>query len=252
MLKRPKIFLLEKISSLLRKKSFYVQGRMDIDKLSLWYDKEFNDTTGGFYLVNDNIKREIVELPLHDNTRKDMLILLLRSITERKVPGFIAELGVYKGETAKLMHYYLPERKLYLFDTFQGFDATAIKDERRVTNLAVDENDFTNTSISKVKKYITPLNENLIIMEGNFPETVLDIEFPEGFAFVHLDADLYTSTKNGLNYFYPKMNKGGFILIHDYNAWPGARKAVDEFSEERTLIPIPLPDKSGSCLILIN
>jgi hypothetical protein len=45
------------------------------------------------------------------------------------------------------------------------------------------------------------------------------------------------------------MNTGGYILVHDYNAWIGARKAVDEFFSTRKEIPIPMPDKSGSALI---
>lgn len=244
--------MLERISRLLKRRSFYVQGRMDIDEQSLWYDKNFNEVTGGFFLANDVIERKIAETSSHDNVRKDMLVLLMRSITERNIPGSVAELGVYKGETAKLIHYYLPERKLYLFDTFHGFDTGEIKDEKKVTNLTVSQNDFMNTSVQKVKRHINPLNDNVIIVEGKFPESVSGIEFTQGFAFVHLDADLYSSTKNGLEHFYPKMNKGGFIVVHDYNAWPGARKAVDEFIKENNLMPIPLPDKSGSCLITVN
>ncbi len=225
---------------------------MDIDTLSPWYDKKFNETTGGFYLLNDPVNRTIVNIQLHDNLRKDMLVLLMRSIVERKIAGAVAEVGVYKGETAKLLHYYLPEKKLYLFDTFQGFAENDISSEKTETNLIIDKTDFTNTNVAKVLNYIDPLNKNVVTIEGRFPDTVLNMTFVDGFAFVHLDADLYAPIKNGLDYFYPKVNKGGFIIVHDYNAWPGARKAVDEFAKEKNIIPIPLPDKSGSCLILVN
>jgi O-methyltransferase len=43
---------------------------------------------------------------------------------------------------------------------------------------------------------------------------------------------------------------GGFILAHDYNSWPGARKAVEQFFRDKPEIPIPMPDKSGSALVL--
>src|SRR6185312_9672965 len=220
-MKRVRLFVVEKTASLFKNKSFYVQGRMDIDELSPWYDKKFNDTNGGFYLVNDTIKRTVVDVQLHDNLRKDMLVLLMRSIAERRITGLIAELGVYKGETAKLMHYYLPEKKLYLFDTFQGFTDRDISSEKAETDLIIDKTDFTNTNVTNVLNYINPLNKNVIIVEGRFPDTVLNMNFEEGFAFVHLDADLYLPTKNGLDYFFPKMTKGGFIVIHDYNAWQG-------------------------------
>ena len=50
--------------------------------------------------------------------------------------------------------------------------------------------------------------------------------------------------------FYPLLSRGGIIVAHDYNAWIGSRKAVDEFCAETGIIPIPMPDKSGSCVIL--
>ena len=70
------------------------------------------------------------------------------------------------------------------------------------------------------------------------------------FSFVHLDADLFEPTKNGLEFFYPRVSSEGIILIHDYNAWPGCRKAVDEFFFLKKESPIPMPDKSGSAIIV--
>ena len=87
---------------------------MDIDEFSPWYDEKFNEATGGFYLLNDTVKRTIVNIQSHDNLRKDMLVLLMRSISEKKIAGSIAEVGVYKGETAKLLHYYLPKKTLFI------------------------------------------------------------------------------------------------------------------------------------------
>jgi hypothetical protein len=45
------------------------------------------------------------------------------------------------------------------------------------------------------------------------------------------------------------MTPGGFILAHDFNAWPGSRKAVEEFFRGKPELPVPMPDKSGSVLI---
>lgn len=245
------ILFLEKTSQLLKNRSFFLEGRMDIDPSSLWFDKKFNGITGGFYPVGDNVKRVIAKYPLHDNTRKDMLILLMRSIEERKVTGAIAEIGVFRGLTAKLIHYYLPERNLFLFDTFNGFDTMDIGKEKATTDFSVSEKQFSNNSLSKVINYVKPLNKNVVFVEGRFPDSALRINLPEKFAFIHLDADLYGPTKSGLDFFFPRMSKGGFIVIHDFNSWPGARKAVEDFASEKNIVPIPMPDKSGSCLILI-
>jgi hypothetical protein len=77
--------------------------------------------TGGFFPGANHEGRRIYNLDAHDNTRRDMLVLLLRTLIDRKVPGAFAELGVYKGLTARLIHHYAPERTLHLFDTFEGF-----------------------------------------------------------------------------------------------------------------------------------
>jgi O-methyltransferase len=61
--------------------------------------------------------------------------------------------------------------------------------------------------------------------------------------------DLYEPTIAALNYFYPKTNNGGYLLIHDYNSWSGAREAVDEFFRGKSESPIPMPDKNGSALV---
>lgn len=194
--------------------------------------------------------RQIVDVESHDSVRRDMICLLLRTILQNNINGAFAELGVYKGETAKLVHYYCPEREFYLFDTFNGFDSRDVVLENEQIKNSESINNFKDTTLNSVLRYIAPKNNNLRIIKGFFPDSVLNKDIPSKFAFVHLDADLYAPTKAGLEFFFPLVPTGGFILIHDYNAWPGARKAVDEFLIDKTEIVIPMPDKSGSGLIV--
>jgi O-methyltransferase len=229
-----------------------MQGQMDINPKSKWYFNDFVSSTGGFYPKVDDTTRQICDLEPWDNVRRDMLVLLLRTIAERKVEGDIAELGVYKGYTAKLLHYYMPERKLHLFDTFEGFTDRSVIAEEENTGLARSGSDFADTSLKHVKDYIDQKNSNVLYYKGYFPETIPK-DFNElRFAFIHLDADLYEPTMEGLKFFYPRMSQTGMIVIHDYNAWPGARKAVDDFFSDKSELPIPIPDKSGSVLIVIQ
>jgi len=88
------------------------------------------------------------------------------------------------------------------------------------------------------------------VFQGYFPDSVDKKLEQTTFAFVHLDADLYEPTRNGLEFFYPRVSSGGIILIHDYNAWPGCRKAVDKFFRIKKEFPIAMPDKSGSAIIV--
>jgi O-methyltransferase len=179
-----------------------------------------------------------------------MIALFLRMIIQNQTEGELVELGVYKGETAKLIHYYCPERVLNLFDTFSGFDLRDISKENNQIKNSESVKQFKDTAEKLVLDFISPKNNNVKIFKGYFPESI-NLNFkPKSLAFVHIDPDLYEPTKEGLNLFYPLLSRGGIMLIHDYNAWPGARKAVDEFFVDKNEFIIPLPDKSGSAIIV--
>lgn len=240
----------QQMCSLLQNTSFFMQGQMDINPKSRWHSNDFINLTGGFYPKNDYNNRQICNLEPWDNTRRDMLILLLRTIAEKIIIGDIAELGVYKGYTAKLIHYYIPERKLHLFDTFEGFTERSVIAEKEKTNLSISESHFADTSLDSVKEYIAQKNNNVLYYKGYFPESIPENFNQLMFAFVHLDADLYKPILEGLKYFYPRMSIRGLVVVHDYNAWPGVRKAVDEFFFDKKELPVPMPDKSGSVLIV--
>jgi O-methyltransferase len=51
----------------------------------------------------------------------------------------------------------------------------------------------------------------------------------EKLALLRIDCDLYQSTMEVLEAMYPKISKGGFVIIDDYGAVPGCRMAVDEY-----------------------
>lgn len=237
-------------SYLFQDTAFFIQGQMDIHPKSRWYKPDFKKMTGGFGIINDTHKRKICNLEPWDVTRRDMLILLLRTIIENDIEGSFAELGVYKGLTAKLIHYYAPERNLFLFDTFKGFTAQGIESEKKQTGLIIPGNYFSDTNLVKVKRFIAPLNSNICFQQGYFPDSIPALLFNKKFSFVHLDADLYEPTFKGLHFFYERMTVDGIIVIHDYNSWSGARKATDEFFYDKIEIPIPMPDKCGSAIIV--
>jgi O-methyltransferase len=239
--------VLQKCCWLFQDASFFLQGQMDIHPRSHWHT-DLVDLTGGFYPRPNDADRQIFNLDAHDNTRRDMLILLLRTVIEHGVPGAFAEIGVYKGLTARLIHHYAPERALHLFDTFEGFTersaAVELQSHRQTTSL------FSDTSLEAVRAFVHQRNENVLFHKGFFPESIPSSLFDHTFAFVHLDADLYDPIFQGLSFFYPRLSPRGMIVVHDYNSWPGSRKAVDEFFRDKPELPIPMPDKSGSVLIV--
>lgn len=241
------------ISKLITKSAFYLQGQMDMHSQSLWYKKEFIEKTGGYFpkneIENEIKKRELTNLEPWDTTRRDMLTLFVRTIIEHDIPGDFVEVGVYKGSTAKLFHKYAPERKLHLFDTFAGFKERSVSAEQNSTGLSISKDHFADTSVEAVTEYIQP-NSNVFFYPAYFPDRLPENFDTLKFALIHLDADLHEPTLKGLEIFYPKISPGGMIIVHDYNSWIGAREAVDTFFKDKVEVPIPMPDKSGSVLIV--
>ena len=165
-----------------------------------------------------------------------------------KVPGAFAELGVYKGDSARLLHQMDSTRKLYLFDTFEGFPETDLEGETGKAASYTTLN-FADTSVSKVLRRING-NDLVKILPGYFPDSAAPAS-EERFALVNIDVDLYKPTKAGLEFFYPRINRGGVLLVHDYNRkWPGVIKAVDEFLSTIPEIPFLIPDRDGTVVIL--
>lgn len=164
------------------------------------------------------------------------------------VPGDFAELGVYKGESAKILHLMDPSRTFHLYDTFEGFKEEDLKDESGEAANYTTRN-FADTSLEAVKRYLGEEGD-FVFHQGRFGKSAVSSQ-QSAVAFVNIDADLYLPTKAGLEYFYPLLSPGGVIIIHDYtHKWPGIKRAIDEFV--RT-IPEPLimvPDMDGSVMIV--
>lgn len=156
--------------------------------------------------------------------------------------GNVAELGVFRGDFAREINKVFSSKKLYLFDTFEGFCEQDAEKEYRAGYSQINRKGyFSNTSEDIVmSKMLYP--EQVEIRKGFFPQTAEDLE--DCFCFVNLDADLYAPTLAGLEYFYPRMVDGGIILIHDYfsKAFAGAREAVREFTIQEKCKAIPIGD----------
>jgi O-methyltransferase len=171
-------------------------------------------------------------------------------ITRESVAGAFAELGVYKGESAAILHHMDPSREFHLFDTFEGFKKDDLHGETGEA-ATYTSGHFADTHVDKVHERIGG-NRNILIHKGHFPETASGLDDLK-FALVNMDADLYNPTKSGLEYFYPRLSPGGVIFIHDYTfKWEGVKRAVDEFI---TTIPesvVLVPDLEGTVMIVKN
>lgn len=177
-----------------------------------------------------------------DYVRLATLELLTRNLGD--VPGAAAELGVYRGFFAGCINRLLPERTLYLFDSFRGFRPEA---GAAPSFQAAHE----NTAMQRVLDAL-PHPEMARLMPGFFPESLRGLE--ERFCLVSLDVDFPETTLEGLRYFWPRMSPGGYLLLHDWGnpALPGVKQALVQYRKETDCpIPaVPLPDVNGTLVLV--
>lgn len=152
----------------------------------------------------------------------------------RMLPGDAAQVGVYRGGSAKLISRALlgSNKHLYLFDTFEGMpEVDASIDLHK-------KNDFSDTSLEGVQK-LFPKDALVSLHKGVFPGTTGPIEDKQ-FSFVYIDTDIYTSTRDSLAFFYPRLVPGACMAFDDYQGkhTPGVKKALDEFLADKPEKPI--------------
>jgi O-methyltransferase len=171
-------------------------------------------------------------------------------LKRESVPGCFAELGVYKGESAAVLHHMEPMRKFHLFDTFTGFPPGDLAHETgEAASYTPDR--FSDTHVNDVVRKISG-NENILLHPGYFPDTAAQVG-EEVFALVNLDADLYQPTRAALEFFYPRLSPGGVIFIHDFNyRWEGIMRAVDDFVKIVPESLVLVPDMDGTAMIVRN
>lgn len=155
-------------------------------------------------------------------TKEEIYTLYSGILAVRNLEGAVAEVGVYRGGSAKVICEVKGNKPLYLFDTFEGMPDERISDSKDVWKKGT----HTETSLWQVQTYINKYPE-VYYVQGVFPDSIS--QYTEhaienlSFSFVHLDVDLYQSTLDTLVFFYPRMVPGGRIVSHNYNL----RKRID-------------------------
>jgi hypothetical protein len=149
-----------------------------------------------------------------------------------KIPGEMAEAGVYRGGTAAVMLAASPAKRLRLFDTFEGLPHAG-------GGFATGEY---CGSTEDVRKNLHRWANRIDMHKGLFPDSATGLDTLR-FSFVHLDLDLYDSTVAALEWFWPRINHGGILLSHDYPLVDGVVRAFHEFFDDR---PEPFVPLSGN------
>jgi O-methyltransferase len=173
-------------------------------------------------------------------------------IVKNNIAGDIVECGVWRGGSTMCALLSLKKvdktnHKVFLYDTFEGMSAPTEKDANLLGKDAqqlLEQSQKTTEDImwcyapiEDVKKNIESTGypaEQVTYVKGKVEDTIPHT-MPGDIAILRLDTDWYESTYHELKYLFPKLVKGGVIIIDDYGHWQGAREAVDQYFKENNI-----------------
>ncbi len=203
--------------------------------------------------------RTVEPFTLTGPLRTVSLMRSLEYLVRQQIPGDIVECGVWKGGSmmaAALTLLRLKEkRQLWLFDTFQGMSEPTAEDVS-VCNISAEEDykgNYLRIGLEQVRSAVlsTGYPEGQIrFVEGKVEDTI-PAQIPEQIALLRLDTDWYESTHHELVHLFPRLVRGGVLIIDDYGHWQGARKASDEYFAANN-IAILLNRVDFSCRIAVK
>jgi len=181
--------------------------------------------------------------------RMHALYKAIHYVVQNKINGDIVECGVWRGGSSMITALTLKnlkdiERSIYLYDTYKGMSKPTEKDrvdamekwERR-NNPSFNEWCYAPLEDVRRNMFSTQYpQDKLIFVEGEVEQTIPS-NIPEKISVLRLDTDWYQSTYHELVHLYPKLTRGGVLIIDDYGHHEGARRAVDKYFEENNIHP---------------
>lgn len=181
------------------------------------------------------------------------------------LPGDIIECGVFKGASfsrfAKFRNIFKNglSKKIIGFDVFGKFpmpDKEEVKGDIKSRAEFIKESGEQSISKEKLMEFLDNCDsaEDVELIEGDVSETIpafLDKNPDLEVSLLNVDVDLYKPTLDCLIYLFDRVITGGVIILDDYNGFPGATKAVNEFIADKPNVKIDkMPWSSGPFFLL--
>jgi O-methyltransferase len=170
-------------------------------------------------------------------------------VVRHDVPGDFVECGVWRGGSVMMIALALQKfgatRNIHCFDTFEGMPPPTGADVRHETGESAasilartprrdGDHMWGIAALDLVGENVASTGyptRNVSYHKGRVEDT-LPARASEVIALLRLDTDWYESTKHELVHLYPRLARGGILIIDDYGCWRGARKATDEYMAE--------------------
>jgi hypothetical protein len=189
----------------------------------------------------------------------------VRYIVSAGIPGDVVECGVFRGGSAmmaahSLMHQNCTDRRIFLYDTFEGMAQPTEKDVYVTGQSAMHFWEKARSAPDLAWCYC-PMEEvqgnmastgypddKLVFVKGKVEDTIPG-KMPESICLLRLDTDFFDSTYHELCHLFPLLSRGGVLIIDDYGSWQGAKEATDQyFTEHDTHILLNRIDDYGARL----
>jgi O-methyltransferase len=208
-----------------------------------------NSDSGKFVDISDAdtaVYQRVKSYTLTGPERVYALAQAVRYVAENEIPGAVVECGVWKGGSIMAVALTLlglgrQDRDLHLFDTFEGMpeptdldvshDGTAAAADFERTKISDDSSEWCRASLDLVLQAVRSTGydpSRIHLVKGKVEDTIPE-SAPERIALLRLDTDWYDSTRHELEHLFPRLSRGGVIIIDDYGHWQGARQATDEY-----------------------
>lgn len=178
---------------------------------------------------------------------RDRCYVLWRTLQQAtNLDGDVLECGVFRGGTALLAAETVTaleaDKAVHLFDTFEGMPQTTEGIDR------FEEGGFGGTSAADVRSLMEPY-PTVRVHAGYIPDTFQGLEIPR-IAWAHVDVDIYQSVLDCIDFIYPRLVRGGYMIFDDYGfpSCVSARRAVDEAFADKPEVPLSLP--TGQCMVV--
>jgi len=179
----------------------------------------------------------------------------------KEVPGEIVECGVFKGASFLRFAMFREifgnpfSKKIIGFDTFGKFPETNFQDDKKARNKFIDSAGEDSISKDQLFQILNQknLNRHLDLIEGDITKTVPDYvkTNPElKISLLNLDTDIYEPAVSILENLYPRITKGGILMLDDYGTHPGETKAVDEYFQNKNIEIKKFPFAMTPCYII--
>ena len=182
------------------------------------------------------------------------LIENVQHVLRRGVQGDAAECGCWRGHSTYMIAKTLStggfNSIFHIFDSFEGLSELGAEDTNARRTLTPEEinglkESFASSEV-RVRRVLEPF-PFVRLYSGWIPERFPEVKDTK-FRFVHIDVDLYQPTVDSLNFFYPRMERGGVMTFDDYgmSQFPGTKQAVDEYlSDKDYLMFYEIPTGGG-------